>query len=91
MLGIAATAADSGYIGQNEFVIHGTSDGKVHRQEQGNSFAGTNIFSVFQTPFLHMQDPEQRKIFYTVATYLRSEGDNEIVMSVVYDYEDPDS
>jgi len=38
-----------------------------------------------------MQDPEQRKIFYTVATYLRSEGDNEIIMSVVYDYEDPDS
>ena len=35
-----------------------------------------------------MQDPEQRKVFYTVATYLRSEGDNSIVMSAVYDYED---
>ena len=35
-----------------------------------------------------MQDPEQRKIFYTVATYLRSEGDNELTMSVLYDYED---
>ena len=91
MLGISATASASGYIGQNEFVIHGTSDGKVHRQEQGNDFDGENIFSVFQTPFLHMQDPEQRKIFYTIATYLRSEGDNEIIMSVVYDYEDPDS
>ena len=91
MLGISATASASGYIGQNEFVIHGASDGKVHRQEQGNDFDGENIFSVFQTPFLHMQDPEQRKIFYTIATYLRSEGDNEIVMSVVYDYEDPDS
>ena len=91
MLGISATASASGYIGQNEFVIHGASDGKVHRQEQGNDFDGTNIFSVFQTPFLHMQDPEQRKIFYTIATYLRSEGDNEIIMSVVYDYEDPDS
>ena len=91
MLGISATAAASGYIGQNEFVIHGDSTGKVHRQEQGNSFAGTNIFSVYQTPFLYMQDPEQRKIFYTVATYLRSEGDNEIIMSVVYDYEDQDS
>ena len=91
MLGITATASDSGYIGQNEYVIHGTSDGKVHRQEQGYDFNGENIFSVFQTPFLHMQDPEQRKIFYTVATYLRSEGDNEIIMSVVYDYEDPDS
>ena len=38
-----------------------------------------------------MQDPEQRKIFYTVATYLRSEGDNSIVMSAVYDYEDVDT
>lgn len=91
MLGISATASDSGYIGQYEFVIHGDSDGKVHRQEQGNDFDGENIFSVYQSPFLHMQDPEQRKIFYTIATYLRSEGDNEIIMSVVYDYEDPDS
>ena len=91
MLGISATASDSGYVGQYEFVIHGDSSGKVHRQEQGNDFDGENIFSVYQSPFLHMQDPEQRKIFYTVATYLRSEGDNEIVMSVVYDYEDPDT
>jgi hypothetical protein len=88
MLGITATCAASGYIGQNEYVIHGTSDGKVHRQETGNSFDGEDIFSLFQTPFYHMQDPEQRKIFYTVATYLRSEGDNEIIMSAVYDYED---
>jgi len=91
MLGITATCADSGYIGQNEFVLHGASDGKVHRQEQGNSFAGNNILSIFQTPFFHMQDPEQRKVFYTVATYLRSEGDNSIVMSAVYDYEDVDT
>ena len=91
MLGITATCADSGYIGQNEFVIHGTQDGKVHRQEQGNSFDGTDIFSLFQTPFFHMQDPEQRKVFYTVATYLRSEGDNSIIMSAVYDYEDVDT
>ena len=38
-----------------------------------------------------MQDPEQRKIFYNVAAYLRSEGDNSIVMSAVYDYEDVDT
>ena len=91
MLGITATASDSGYIGQYEFVIHGDDNGKVHRQEQGNDFDGENIFSVFQTPFFHMQDPEQRKVFYTVATYLRAEGDNEIVMSALYDYEDVDT
>ena len=91
MLGVFTTCATSGYIGQNEFVIHGDSNGKVQRQEQGNDFDGEAIFSVFQTPFFHMQDPEQRKVFYTVATYLRSEGDNEIIMSALYDYEDVDT
>jgi hypothetical protein len=91
LLGISATCADSGYIGQYEYVIHGSSDGKVHRQEQGSNFDGSDIFSVYQTPFLHMQDPEQRKIFYTVSSYLRSEGDNNIVLSVLYDYEDFDT
>jgi hypothetical protein len=88
LLGIEATAADSGYIGQNEFVIHGDSEGKVHRQERGNSFDTQPIFSVYQTPYLHMQDPEIRKIIHTVSTYLRSEGDNTLVLSAVYDYED---
>ncbi len=88
MLGITATCASSGYIGQNEIVLHGTSAGKVQQQEVGNNFDGNPILSVFQTPFFHMQDPEQRKVFYTVATYLRSEGDNSIVMSAVYDYAD---
>ena len=91
MLGVFTTCATSGYIGQYEFVIHGDSNGKVHRQERGNSFDGEDIFSVFQTPFFHMQDPEQRKVFYTVATYLRSEGDNEIVLSALYDYENVDT
>ena len=88
MIGIQATCADSGYIDKEEYVIHGDSDGKVHRQESGNSFGGNNIVSLYQTPFLHMQDPEQRKIIHTVATYLRSEGDNEIIMSVIFDYDD---
>ena len=91
MLGITATCSDSGYIGQNEFVIHGDDNGKVHRQERGFDFDGENIISIFQTPFYHMQDPEQRKVFYTVATYLRSEGNNEIVMSAIYDYADVDT
>lgn len=88
IIGVQATCADSGYIGQYEFVIHGDSSGKVHRQERGTSFDGDPIFSLYQTPFIYMQDPEQRKIIYNVATYLRSEGDNTIALSVLYDYED---
>jgi len=88
LVGIAVTSADSGYIGQSEYVIHGAADGKVYRQERGNSFGGIDIFSLYQTPYYHMEDPEQRKIFYELATYMRSEGDNTVVLSVKYDYED---
>tara|TARA_B100000780_G_scaffold85074_1_gene58302 strand:- start:22 stop:1560 length:1539 start_codon:yes stop_codon:yes gene_type:complete len=88
LLGMEATCAASGYLGQFEFVIHGSSDGKVHKQETGNSFNGLEIFSVYQTPYLYMENPEQRKIFHKVNTYLRAEGDNELILSVVYDYED---
>ena len=88
LLGIEATSASSGYIGHVEHVIHGTLDGKVHRQEIGDSFDGLDIFSAYQTPYIYMENPEQRKIFYKVNTYLRSEGDNEIILAVVYDYED---
>jgi len=88
LLGITATCADSGYIGQVEFVIHGDADGKVHRQELGTSFDGTEIFSLFQTPYYHMGDPELRKNFLKISTYLRSEGTTNLAMGVVYDYED---
>ena len=65
MLGITATCADSGYIGQNEFVIHGTSDGKVQQQESGNSFGGDPIFSIFQTPFIICKTLNNVKYFIT--------------------------
>jgi hypothetical protein len=88
MIGIEATCADSGYIGQDEYVIHGDSTGKVYRQEQGTSFDGADIFSLYQTPYLYMQDPIQRKVVHEIHTYLRSEGASDIVMSLVYDYGD---
>jgi hypothetical protein len=88
LLGITATCADSGYIGQTEYVIHGDSAGKVHRQESGTDFDGEEIFSLFQTPFFHMGDPELRKHFLKLSTYLRSEGTVSIAMGIVYDYED---
>lgn len=91
ILGIEPTCVDSGYIGQYEYVIHGQSDGKVYRQEQGNSFGGNDIFSSFKTPYFYMEDPEQRKIFYDVSTYLRSEGDTEIILSVDFDYGNTDT
>jgi hypothetical protein len=91
LVGMEVTCADSSYIGSNEFVIHGDSLGRVHRQETGNLFGNNPIFSLYQTPYLYMDDPILRKIYYDVHTYLRSEGQVEIFFGVDYNYGDSDS
>ena len=88
LIGIEANCTASGYIGQYEHVIHGDSAGRVHRQERGQSFAGEDIFSLYQTPYYYMEDPEIRKNIYSVNTYLRSEGTTEVFVGVSYDYDD---
>ena len=88
LIGIEANCVASGYIGQFEHVIHGDNSGKVYRQERGQSFAGEDIFSLYQTPYYYMEDPEIRKNIYSVNTYLRSEGTTEVFVGVSYDYDD---
>jgi len=88
LTGITANCVSSGFIGQYEFVIHGDSIGKVHRQERGISFEGENIFSLYQTPYYYMEDPEVRKNIYDIHTYLKSEGNTEVFVGVYYDYGD---
>jgi len=88
LVGIEATAVASGYVGQFEFVLHGDPAGKVYKQEEGNSFGGSDILSVYQTPFYFMQDPELRKVFYRVKTFLKSEGESTIAVGLEYNFGD---
>jgi hypothetical protein len=88
LIGIEANCVASGYIGQFEHVIHGDNSGKVYRQERGQSFAGEDIFSLYQTPYYYMEDPEVRKNIMNIHTYLRSEGTTEVFVGVSYDYDD---
>ena len=88
IFGIPATCAASGYIGTNEIVIHGDVTGKVYLQESGTSFDGDEILSVYQTPYFYFQDPTIRKNFYSITTFLRSEGASTIALAASYDFED---
>jgi hypothetical protein len=88
MYGFAVTCADSDFVKAEEIVIHGGTDGKVHRQEKGTSFDGDNILSIYQTPYYFFEDPTVRKNFYNVSTFLRSEGTSTIIFSVSYDFDD---
>ena len=90
IVGIEINQITSGYIDDEEFVIHGDSSGFVYRQETGTDFNGGDIFSFFQTPFVYMEDPEVRKSIYNVNTYMRSEGVVNLILGIEYDYGNPD-
>ena len=89
LVGMEVACGDSGYVGPEEFVIHGDSTGRVFRQESGDDFAGNPIFSLYQTPYLYMDDPVIRKTYFDVYTYLKSEGTVSVNLGVTYDYGDP--
>jgi len=88
--GLECTCADSGYIEQEEFVLHGASSGKVFQQESGNAFDTSNILSIFKTPFVYMGNPEQRKTFYSTSAYMSAEGNFSVALSITYDYDNTD-
>lgn len=91
LVGVEVSCGDSGYIGTEEFVIHGDSNGRVHRQEVGNTFENDPIFSLYQTPYIYMDDPILRKIYYDLHTYMRSEGQVSVNVGVEFDYGNSDT
>ena len=88
LFGLPATCASSNFVGTEEFVIHGDASGQVHRQEIGSSFDSQPILSIYQTPYYYFEDPTVRKNFYSITTFLRSEGSSNIALSVSYDFDD---
>ena len=85
--GVECVCAASGYLGQEEIVIHGDSSGKVYAQESGNAFDTSKILSIYKTPFVYMQDPEVRKNYYSISTYMKAEGVISLAVGVTYDYD----
>lgn len=86
--GIRTSCVASGYISNTEYVIHGDFNGKVYRQEQGNSFDGQNILSVYQTPYFDFGDVFVRKTLHKICVFIRPEEEVDISMSIRFDWGD---
>jgi hypothetical protein len=91
--GIKPACCDSGYLDDDEFVIHGgfadgSGDAFVYRQEVGFNFDGSNILSAYKTSPMWMEDPELRKLLQKVTTYLHCEGAATINCMAVFDLGD---
>ena len=88
LLGIRVSCTTSDYVGTTELILHGDHDGKVFMQESGTSFNGSNIISVYSTPYLDFGETEQRKVLRKINTFVRAEGPFELNVAVDYDWGD---
>lgn len=88
--GIRTSCVISKYIGASEFVIHGDYDGKVYRQEVGNTFDGQPITAVYTTPYLDFGATGNRKTMHKLKLFLKPEGRAEISAKLTYDWMDPE-
>ena len=89
--GMNAYSADSEYDSENEVVVFGhPTDGFVYRQEQGNDFDGSDIFSVYSSPEITFDDATLRKVMQQIDVYTQAEGDIETALQVLLDFNNPD-
>lgn len=86
ILGIRASCCASAYVEGTEIILHGDYDGIVYKQESGNTFNGSNVVSVYQTPYLDLGDTEIRKVIEKVTTFVNGEGAININLGVEYDW-----
>jgi hypothetical protein len=87
-LGIKVACAGWGRIGTppDEYILHGTYDGKIMRQEFGNSFNGVDIYAQYATPYLDFGAPSMRKTPHQILVFTRPEGAVTLNVELTYDW-----
>lgn len=87
--GFPAYCAASRYGDTEELSVIGhATNGLVYKLETGNSFDGSDIRAVFETPqWFFGEDPELRKVLHKVKLYTEIQGETSTNMQVIYDFE----
>jgi len=89
--GIKPACTDSVVESGNVIPIHGSFDGYIYRQDQGNTFNGTLVEAKYRSPDLTFGDPGIRKHMQRININYAPESTIDADMFVRYDYESQDS
>ena len=86
--------ADSRYMGQTgvstELILFATDDGYLYRMDATDTFDGTLIPSIFESPPMPVTDPLVIKTFYKLVLYIDASGTFNSTLSLRYDQGSPD-
>lgn len=89
--GIKPYCADSEYTNNQEYSVMGhPTNGYVYRLESGNTFDGTNMECIYQSPDLTFDEATLRKIFHKLNILTEVEGDFETQINLLLERNTPD-
>lgn len=89
LYGITPSICTSAVVSGDELVIFGDNSGNIYTMEDGNSFNGDDIYSLYSPPYLDQGDPGIRKTYRKLKWFLRSEESFTGYTAVRYDWNDP--
>ena len=87
--GLRTSCSDSEVYNGDFFIIHGSYEGYVYRDEKGDTFDGTTLIGRYRSPDLTAGDPGIRKAFQRVIINYAPEGSVNSDLFLRYDYENP--
>jgi hypothetical protein len=87
--GLSTTCSDSETVQGDFFVVHGSKNGYVYRDEKGETFDGATILGRYRSPDLTGGDAGIRKAFQRVIINYAPEGIVSSDLFLRYDYENP--
>ena len=89
--GLRTSCSDSEVYQGDFFILHGSYDGYVYRDEKGSTFDGTAIIGRYRSPDITAGDPGIRKAFQRVIINYAPEGIVNSDLFLRYDYESADA
>ena len=84
--GIKANVADSKYTGSSETILFANEDGYIYKMETGSNFDGSNIEAIYESPYMPISDPQVRKTFYKITSYVEPTGTMSLDLAIKFDF-----
>ena len=85
--GLKVNVADSTYSGATETVLFGNDDGFCYVMDAGNTFDGSPIEAIYESPFMPITDPQIRKTMYKLTLYAQPTGTMNLDVSFSIDFD----
>ena len=85
--GLKVNVADSTYSGATETIMFANDDGFCYRMDSGNSFDGSAIESIYESPFMPITDPQIRKTMYKLTLYAQPTGTMSVSVNFKIDFD----